>query len=51
MFKVPKKLQPYVDYEDGKLISVDLPDDLQTDFKELKSQFEKLNNDNPLTDY
>lgn len=50
MLKVPQKLLPYVDFEDGKIYAENLPDSLKEDFEELKKTYEKLQHEN-LTDY
>ena len=51
MIRVPKKLQEYVDWEEGEMISVNLPDELKDDFEKFKSEYEKLKKENPLSDF
>lgn len=48
--RVPAKLAPYVDFEEGKIIARDLPKELEKDFEELKKQFETMKAEE-LTEY
>ena len=50
MFVPPNKLLPYVDFEEGKIIAVNLPDDLKDEFEKLKEIYQELEHDR-LTDY
>lgn len=50
MIKVPKKLIPYVNYDDGEIVAADLPSELIPDFEKLKKQYEILKSE-PLTEY
>ena len=38
MIKVPEKLIRYVDFEEGKIISVDLPEELKAEFEKFKEK-------------
>lgn len=51
MIRVPENLLPYVDYDDGEIVSKDLPPELEEDFKKFKESIEKLKGENPFTDY
>ena len=51
MIRVPKDLSQYIDYDDGKIISKDLPPELEEDFEKFKESIEKLKEENPFTDY
>lgn len=42
MIRIPEKLAPYVDFEEGEIISVNLPADLREEFEVLKKAFEKM---------
>lgn len=50
MLKVPQKLLPYVDFEDGEIYTENLPDSLKEDFEELKEKYKKMQSEG-LTDY
>lgn len=50
MILIPKKLVPYVDFEEGKIISKDLPSELEEDFKKLEKTYEAMKKEE-LTDY
>lgn len=50
MLRVPEKLLPYVDFEEGKIIAVDLPKYLESDFEALKKVYEEIKLDK-YTDY
>lgn len=50
MLKIPENIAPYVDFDDGVLIAVDLPPELASDFERFKRQYEELKAD-PLADY
>lgn len=45
MIIFPKKLIPYIDFEDEELIAVDLPDELQDEFYKFKRKYEELKSD------
>ena len=51
MIKVPEKLLPYIDFDDGEIISKDLPSDLKKEFEEFKESIETLKKENPLSDF
>lgn len=51
MIRVPAKLAPYVDFEEGKIIARDLPEALKSDFEELKKLYESTKDAGDLTDY
>lgn len=51
MIRIPKELQPYIDYEDGKMIAVDLPDKLKPEFEKLKNKIEELEKEDPLAEF
>lgn len=46
MLKVPQKLLPYVDFEDGEIYAENLPDSLKKEFERLKEEYEKRKNEN-----
>lgn len=50
MFVVPEKLLPFVDFDEGEIIPVNLPADLEEEFQAVKSDFEKMKADK-FTDY
>lgn len=50
MLRIPDKLLPYVDFDDGKIIPVNLPDDLKGDFAALKAVYETMKGEK-LTEY
>ena len=50
MFIPPYNLLPYVDFEEGKIIAVNLPDNLKDEFEKLKKIYKELEQDR-LTDY
>ena len=50
MLKVPQKLLPYVDFEDGEICAENLPESLKKDFDELKEKYTKMQSER-LTDY
>lgn len=50
MLKIPDKLLPYVDFEEGKIMAVNLPDELKEDFEALKKAYKTMKEDK-LTDY
>ena len=45
MLKIPDKLLPYVDFEEGKIIAVNLPDELKEDFEALKKVYKTMKED------
>ena len=52
MFRVPSKLAPYVDFDNGKLIiSEDLPEGLEEDVMELEKAYKAIHKKNDLTEY
>lgn len=51
MIRVPQELQPYISWKDGKMIPVNLPDELKDDFEKFKKEHEKLQKENPLSDF
>lgn len=50
MIKVPEELKDYVDFTEGKIIAVNLPDELQKDFELFKYKYEELQNKYKLSD-
>ena len=50
MIRVPEKISPYVDFDNGKIIAINLPKELEEDFEKFKKVFEELKND-LLTDW
>lgn len=50
MFKVPEKLIPYVDFEEGAIIPVNIPENLKDDFEIVRKEFIESNKEK-LTDY
>lgn len=50
MIMVPKELQPYIDYEDGKMIAVNMPEKLKPEFENFKKEIEKFEEENPFAD-
>lgn len=50
MIRIPEKLLPYVDFEEGKIIAVGLPEELTDDFEVLKVKYESMKKDE-LTEY
>lgn len=50
MLKIPDKLLPYVDFEEGKIMAVNLPDKLKEDFEALEKAHKTIKEDN-LADY
>jgi hypothetical protein len=52
MFIVPSNLNPYVDFNNGKmLISKDIPKELKKDVEELKKAYEATQKKNDLAEY
>ncbi len=52
MFRVPSKLTPYVDFDNGKLIiSEDLPKELEKDVEDLEKVYKAIHKKNDLTEY
>lgn len=45
MLKIPEKLMPYVDFEEGKIMAVNLPYELKKDFETLEKAFETMKQD------
>ena len=50
MIKIPENLIQYVDFEEGKIVSINLPKELEDDFNRLKELFNSMKNDE-LTEY
>ncbi len=50
MINVPAALEPYVDFDDGKMIASDMPRELVPEFEKLQKLYEKTKDDE-LTDY
>lgn len=50
MLRIPEKLSQYVGFEEGKIISVNLPKELEEDFEKLKKQYEAMQK-NELAEY
>lgn len=42
MIRIPKKLNKYVEFEEGKIIAVDLPPELEEEFEKFKKTYERL---------
>lgn len=42
MIRIPDELQPYIDFDDGKVIARDLPDELEEDFKDFQKMYQDL---------
>ena len=40
MLRIPQELLSYVDFDEGKLLSVNLPEELKVEFEELKEKYE-----------
>ena len=52
MFRVPSKLIPYVDFDNGKLIiSKDIPKELDEDVKELEKAYKAIHKNKDLSEY
>ena len=52
MFRVPIKLDPYVDFDSGKLIiSKDLPKELEQEAKELEKAYKATQKPKDLAEY
>ena len=51
MIKVPKELQPYIDWKDGKMVAINLPEKLKSNFEKFKSEHERLKKENPFADF
>ena len=51
MFIFSKEILPYIDFEDGKVIALRLPDELKEKFEKEKSHYYDLINDDDYTDY
>lgn len=52
MFRVPSKLAPYVDFDNGSLIiSENLPKELEEDVKELDKAYKAIHKKNDLAEY
>lgn len=45
MIVIPETLKGYVDFDNGKVLSRDLPKELEKDFKEFEKEYYKLMND------
>ena len=50
MLRIPDKLLPYVDFEEGEIVAVNLPDELKEDFETLEKAYETMKQDK-LADY
>ena len=50
MLKIPDNLIKYVDFEEGKIIAVNLPESLEDDFQKFKEEIKKEMNEE-LADY
>lgn len=50
MIRIPDKLLPYVDFDEGEILPVNLPDDLKDDFEALKKAYKTMKEDK-LTEY
>lgn len=50
MLRIPDNLIPYVDFDDGEIIGVNLPPALEAEFAELKRTYEDTKAD-ALSDY
>ena len=50
MLKIPENLLPYVDFEEGKIIAVNLPNELKEAFKNLEKDYEAAKKEK-FTDY
>lgn len=50
MLKIPENLLPYVDFEEGNIIAVNLPNELEEAFDNLKKDYEAAKKDE-FTDY
>lgn len=50
MLRIPENLSPYVDFDDGDIIAVNLPQDLESDFADLKEVYKKMKGDS-LSEY
>lgn len=50
MLKIPPALLPYVDFENGKLIATDLPEELKDSFAKLQKTYKAIKEDE-YTDY
>lgn len=50
MIVIPEKLMPYVDFEEGEILAVNLPEELKDDFEALKKAY-KASKDAELTDF
>ena len=52
MFRVPSKLAPYIDFDNGKMIiSEDTPKELEKDVKELEKAYKAIHKKNDLAEY
>ena len=50
MLKIPDKLIPYVDFEEGELLAVKLPEEFKKDFEALEKAYKSTKEDK-LADY
>lgn len=51
MISSPEELRPYIDYDNGEIIAVDLPDELKDEFEKFKAYLKKLEEEYPLSDF
>lgn len=51
MVRIPDNLKGYVDYQDGVMVAVDLPDELKDEFERFREDVERATKDNPFTDF
>lgn len=52
MFRVSERLEPYVEYDNGKIIfSEDLPKELESEAKEAEKAYKQAHKNNDLAEY
>lgn len=52
MIRIPEKLQPYIELEDGKVVDkATVPKELHADYLAFKKKYRELHKNNPLTDF
>lgn len=45
MFRIQEELIQYVDFEEGKIVANNLPEELEDAFEKLKKQYESMKNE------
>ena len=51
MINIPESLQPFVDFAEGEIISVNLPPELKKDFEQFKKNIQEQRESDHLADF